>query len=75
MKIKNKQYYLKVGELFNYEGALLLCCKDTVNKPCYFKKKGRKKDCLNFACCKNEREDKKGVKFIECETKKKVNNE
>lgn len=71
MKINNKQYLIDVGELFNYEGVLLLCCKDTANKPCYFKKKGRKSDCIKFACCKAERPDKKGVKFVECEDNKK----
>ena len=71
MRVKNKQYVADVGEVFQYEGVMLKCCKDTVNAPCYFKEAGRKSDCCKFACCKNERPDKTSVKFINCEKKEK----
>ena len=45
MRVKNKQYVADVGEVFQYEGVMLKCCKDTVSAPCYLKVAGRKSDC------------------------------
>ena len=66
MEVENKKYYAKPNEVITYKGALLLCVKDKVAGPCYFKKTGKKEECLLFACAKSERPDKCGVKFIEC---------